>query len=375
MSELTRAETAALAAIDERALGRLLLDLLAVPSVTGTAAESELQHTLAGHLHGPCLILQGHVDVVPPGDLAQWPSDPFRPRVAGDVIHGRGACDMKAGLVANLAAIAAIRASGVRLRGRIAAHCVVSEEDGGLGAFGTLQRGYTGDACIVTEPTSNTLITANGGALTFELRVPGSAAHGSTRYAGVSAMDAYLPIHRALTQLERERNASVHPLMAEYDTAYCISVGIVRAGDWASSVPDLLVAQGRLGVAIDESPEAARLALEQCVADACKRDPGSMSIPPPSHGMAARSAADGFPQATRFVIMSGTPTRPQPARPRCASAAPPTAVTCGCTRRRASRPCITAPATCVPRTVPESRSRWPMSSTSPEPWCSPPSAS
>ena len=180
---------------------------------------------------------------------------------------------MKAGLAANLAAIAAIRASGVRLRGRLAAHCVVSEEDGGLGAFGTLRRGHTGDVCIITEPTSTTLTTANGGALTFELRVPGSATHGSTRRAGVSALDAYLPIHRALAELERERNVSVDPLMAEYDVAYCISVGIVRTGDWASSVPDLLVAQGRLGVAVDESPEVARLALEQCVADACQRDP------------------------------------------------------------------------------------------------------
>jgi acetylornithine deacetylase len=317
VSELTKAEAAGLAAIDEPAMGRLLLDLLAVPSITGTAAESELQHILAEHLlrlgldvdlwamdlnelaadpgfpgteapreeawglvgttpeavDGPGLILQGHVDVVPPGDLAQWPADPFSPRVAGEVIHGRGACDMKAGLAANLAAIAAIRASGVRLRGRLATHCVVSEEDGGLGAFGTLRRGHTGDACIITEPTSSTLTTANGGALTFELRVPGSATHGSTRWAGVSALDAYLPIHRALAELERERNVSVDPLMAECDVAYCISVGIVRAGDWASSVPDLLVAQGRLGVAIDESPEVARLALEQCVADACQRDP------------------------------------------------------------------------------------------------------
>jgi acetylornithine deacetylase len=103
--------------------------------------------------------------------------------------------------------------------------------------------------------------------------VPGRATHGSTRWAGVSALDAYLPIHRALAELERERNVSVDPLMAEYDVAYCISVGIVRAGDWASSVPDLLVAQGRLGVAVEESPEAARLALERCVADACQRDP------------------------------------------------------------------------------------------------------
>ncbi|MFG2127483.1 ArgE/DapE family deacylase [Streptomyces sp. NPDC048751] len=314
---LSSLEAAALAAVDETAIGRMLLDLLAVPSVTGSDAESDLQHILAKHLQGlgldtdlwsmdlpelraasgfpgteaprseawglvgltpdggdgPTLILQGHVDVVPPGDPARWDGDPFAPRTAGDTVYGRGACDMKAGVVANLAALAAIRASGARLRGRVAAHFVVSEEDGGLGAFGTLRRGHTGDACIITEPTGGTLVTANAGALTFRIEVPGKATHGSTRYAGVSAIDAYLPIHQALAALEARRNLRPDPLMAEYPVPYPLSVGSVSAGDWASSVPDLLVAEGRLGVRLDEDPEQARAELEECVARACERDP------------------------------------------------------------------------------------------------------
>lgn len=309
-------EAAALAAVDEAAIGRLLLELLEVPSVTGSAAESELQHVLAGHLDrldldvdlwsmdlpglrahpgfpggeaprteawglvgetrpgdGPTLVLQGHVDVVPPGDPAQWHGDPFRPRITGDVVHGRGACDMKAGVVAILAALAAIRATGTSLRGQVAAHFVVSEEDGGLGAFGTLERGHTGDACIITEPTSGALMTANAGALTFRIEVPGQATHGSTRYAGVSAIDAYLPIHRALARLEARRNIGADPLMSDYPVAYPLSVGTVQAGDWASSVPDLLVAEGRLGVQLGEEPAQARAELEECVAEACAADP------------------------------------------------------------------------------------------------------
>ncbi|MGI5255490.1 ArgE/DapE family deacylase [Actinacidiphila glaucinigra] len=292
---------------------RTLLELLAVPSVTGSAAESELQHLLARHLEkldlnvdlwsmdlptlraepaypgaeaprneawglvgstkeseeGPTLILQGHADVVPPGDLTQWAGDPFVPRVSGDVVHGRGACDMKAGLAAVLGALAAIRASGVKPRGRLSAHFVVSEEDGGLGAFGTLWRGHTGDACIIAEPTGGMLMTANAGALTFRLEVPGQAAHGGTRYAGVSALDAYVPLHRALARLEAARNANPHTLMAAYPIPYPLSVGKVHAGDWASSVPDLLVAEGRLGVRLDEDPAEARTELENCIAQAC----------------------------------------------------------------------------------------------------------
>ncbi|GAB7036950.1 MULTISPECIES: ArgE/DapE family deacylase [Catenuloplanes] len=316
-STISSVEASALAAVDETAVARAVLDLLAVPSVTGSPAESELQHRLARRLElmdldvdlwsldlsalqadpdfpggeaprtegwglvgsergrddGPTLVLQGHVDVVPPGDPAQWAGDPFRARVAGDVVHGRGACDMKAGVVAILAALEAIQRSGVRLRGRVATHFVVSEEDGGLGAFATLRRGHTGDACIITEPTSGAIMIANAGALTFRIAVPGRATHGSTRYAGISAIDAYLPIHAALARLEARRNADPGPLMAEYPIPYPLSVGTVRAGDWASSVPDLLVAEGRLGVRLDEDPARARADLEECVAEACAGDP------------------------------------------------------------------------------------------------------
>lgn len=341
---MSEVEAAALAAVDEAAIGRLLLELLEVPSVTGSAAESELQHVLAGHLEradldvdlwsmnlpelrahpdfpggeaprteawglvgrrtggdGPTLILQGHVDVVPPGDPAQWAGDPFRPRVTGDVVHGRGACDMKAGVVAILAALAAIRAAEVKLRGQVSAHFVVSEEDGGLGAFGTLERGHTGDACIITEPTSGALMTANAGALTFRIEVPGRATHGSTRYVGVSAIDAYLPIHHALARLETRRNVDRDPLMSDYPVPYPLSVGTVQAGDWASTVPDLLVAEGRLGVRLGEDPASARADLEQCVAEACAADPWLRAHPAtvtwPGGQFASGRLAAGHPLA------------------------------------------------------------------------------
>ncbi len=338
-------EAAALDAVDEGAIARTLLELLAVPSVTGSAAESELQHVLARHLErlgldvdlwpvdlpglrahprfpgteaprteawglvgdtrphgdGPSLILQGHVDVVPPGDPARWEGDPFRPRVEGDTVHGRGACDMKAGVVAILAALAAMNSAGVRLRGRVSAHFVVSEEDGGLGAFATLERGHTGNACVITEPTSGALMTANAGALTFRVDVPGRATHGSTRYAGVSAIDAYLPIHRALARLETRRNTGADPLMFDYPVPYPLSVGTVRSGDWASSVPDLLVAEGRLGVRLDEDPALARAELEACVAEACADDPWLRTHPAtvtwPGGQFASGRLAAGHPLA------------------------------------------------------------------------------
>jgi acetylornithine deacetylase len=341
---LSDEEAAALAEIDEAALARTLQELIAVPSVTGSAAESELQHQLAGRLEwlgletdlwsmdlpalradpdfpgteaprdeawglvgttpdggdGPTLILQGHVDVVPPGDPTAWDGDPFVPRVTGDVVHGRGACDMKAGIAAHLAALAAIRAAGIRLRGRVAAHFVVGEEDGGIGAFGTLRRGHRGDACVIAEPTAGTLITANAGALTFRIAVPGRAAHASSREQGVSAVDAYLPLHRALARLETARNADPDPLLAEYPIPYALSVGTVRSGDWASSVPDLLVAEGRLGVRLDEDPADARRALEECVAEVCAADPWLRAHPPTVTWPGGQFAPGRLPEGHRL---------------------------------------------------------------------------
>ena len=326
MSDLDDVELRALACIDERELVRDLADLVAVPSVSGDDAETDVQHRLAKQLRvldldldlwrldlaaltadpgfpgwevprreawglvgtaadtheggSPALVLQGHVDVVPPGDLANWSGEPFTPRVSGGRVHGRGTVDMKGGVVACIAAVRAVRAAGVRLRRPYALHLVVGEEDGGLGAFGTLRRGHRGEACVIAEPTSGTVTTANAGALTFEIAVSGTATHASTSYAGQSAFDAYLPVHAALARLERRRNEEVDLLMREYPVAYPLSVGRVRCGDWASSVPDRLVAEGRLGVALDEDPALARAALEEAVAAAADVDPWLRDHPP-----------------------------------------------------------------------------------------------
>ena len=104
--------------------------------------------------------------------------------------------------------------------------------------------------------------------------MPGSAAHGSARADGVSALEMFLPVHAALLELERRRCADPDPLMAGYRLAYPLSIGTVRAGDWASTVPDLLVAEGRYGVALGEDPADARAAFEDAVRRRLRGTPG-----------------------------------------------------------------------------------------------------
>ena len=315
-------------------------------------------------------MLQGHVDVVPVGDLANWPgAQPFSARIEHGVLHGRGACDMKAGLAVNLAVARALHRSGVRTERRLALHSVVSEEDGGLGAFATLRRGHRGEVAVITEPTSGRLVTANAGALTFRIEVAGRAAHGSTRHEGVSALDAFWPVHLALRDLEARRNADRHPLFGDNPLPYGISVGTVSAGDWASSVPDLLVAEGRMGVRLGEEPELARAAFEDAVAAAAAADPWLRDHTPRvtwpggqfASGPAGRRAParrGGGRRGGGRHRRTGPPRRPRPTAPTCAST-PGSA---------ASRRCTTARATCGSRTPRASRCRSPRWSRWPGHW-------
>lgn len=307
---------AALDRVSPARLVALVQELVAVPTVTGSAAESEGQHRLERRLRaagmetdlwqvdlaattahpdfpgmeaprdeawglvgswggtdGPTVVLNGHLDVVPTGDPAPWTTGPWSGEVRDGRVLGRGTCDMKGGLACQLMAVEVLREAGVRLRGRVQLQSVVGEEDGGLGAFATLQRGYRGDLAVISEPTSGALVTASAGALTFRLTVPGRSVHASMRTEGVDAVEKYLLVHQALRRLEADRNRDASPMMARYEVPYPLSVGTVRAGDWPSSVPDLLVAEGRLGVALGEPVEDARASLERCLAEVSAADP------------------------------------------------------------------------------------------------------
>lgn len=223
---------------------------------------------------GPTLMLNGHVDVVPVGDLSQWTVPPFAATLADGRVYGRGACDMKGGLAAALAALRALIDARAPLRGRITLHSVIAEEDGGAGTLATLLRGHTGDGALSMEPTELALSPAHAGALSFRLRVPGLSAHGCVREEGVSALEAFRPVHDALLRIETDRNQRLRqPLFERYRLPYALSIGKVTTGDWPSSVPDLLVCEGRYGIAPGEDARAAQQEFESAVAQAAAQHP------------------------------------------------------------------------------------------------------
>ncbi len=230
---------------------------------------------------GRSLILNGHIDVVPAGDKANWHYPPWQGTISDDRVYGRGALDMKGGLCAALFAAKALRDAGVQLKGKLVIQSVIGEEDGGVGTLATIQRGYQADGAIVVEPTQMIVAPAQAGALNFRVTVPGHAAHGCMRDEGVSAIDKFFPLYRAVMALERERNQRVQdPLYVEYELPYAICIGTVRGGVWASTVAETLTFEGRYGVAVGEHTATARHMFEDAVAQAAQADPWLRDHPP-----------------------------------------------------------------------------------------------
>jgi acetylornithine deacetylase len=315
-SGLTPDARAAAAAVDPAAIRDELAAIVRIPSVTGheEAVAAELARRLGmagmavdlltpdpaairadpawpgeetersslpvvigrlGRPGGRRVVLSGHLDVVPPGDPATWTADPWGAEIRDGALYGRGACDMKGGVAAILGAVRALAASGVaeRLDGELVVALVPGEEDGGQGTLAAIRAGATGDLAIITEPSNLDIVVAHAGAITFRLTVPGRAAHASQRREGVSALDNLYTILRALEADESERNgAETDPLMTALGLPYPTIVGIVSGGEWASTVLDRVVVDGRYGVKLGQSPADAARDLRRAIDDANESD-------------------------------------------------------------------------------------------------------
>lgn len=242
------------------------MDRMALPVVIGRAGDPG---------RGPRIILSGHLDVVPPGDPTTWTTDPWGAEIRDGLLYGRGACDMKGGVVSIMAAVRMLGATGVleHLDGELLVVLVPSEEDGGQGTLAAIRAGATGDLAVITEPSNLDVVVAHAGAITFRLTVPGRAAHASQRREGVSALDKLFVLSRALEADETRRNAAeTDPLMTALGLPYPTIIGKVEGGEWASTVLDQVVVHGRYGVRLGQSAAAAEADLRAAITDACMAD-------------------------------------------------------------------------------------------------------
>jgi succinyl-diaminopimelate desuccinylase len=187
----------------------------------------------------PLVCLAGHVDVVPPGPLERWTSDPFQPTLRDGYLYGRGAADMKGPLAALLTAAERVVADTSRGSGSLAVLLTSDEE--GVAVDGTvavvdelLARAETIDACIIGEPTSterlgDMLKNGRRGSLNGKLTVRGVQCHIAYPERGRN------PIHAALPALV-ELASTVWDTGNEYFPPTGFQISNVRAGEGVVNV-------------------------------------------------------------------------------------------------------------------------------------------
>ncbi|MCD7833883.1 MAG: ArgE/DapE family deacylase [Lachnospiraceae bacterium] len=300
---MTRAELCeeALARKDE--LIQLVSDIIQIPSENPTGSQRQVVDFVKRYLEDsgipceevgvnpdfPCVlakmgsedgfsvILNGHIDVVPAGDLEQWDYDPFCGTVTDKRILGRGTSDMKSGVAGLLFAMRILKESGVELKGNIRLHIVSDEESGGeYGSKWLCENGYAdgANACLIAEPTScdNIEIGQKGG-LHVILKAHGESAHGSL--AGFKGDNAILKLSRILDKLSRLTSIEGHykpsqmhalavskrqaeektgvPGSGEVISHVSANVGVIHGGTRPNMVPDYCEAtvDVRLPIGVD----------------------------------------------------------------------------------------------------------------------------
>lgn len=244
-----------------------------IPSRKSYVGSPNVVGVLKGQGGGKSIILNGHIDVVPEGDVTKWKQPPFSGHIENNKMYGRGTTDMKGGNVSLLLALEAIINSGIKLKGDVIFESVIEEESGGMGTLATILRGYKADAAIIPEPTNMKLFIKQQGSMWFRVTVEGLAAHGGTRYEGVSAIDKAWKVYDAILKLETKRNASINdPLYKHISIPLPINVGKIQGGSWPSSVPDLVTLEGRIGVGPHEEMSDVKNQLAACMKEVSEQD-------------------------------------------------------------------------------------------------------
>ena len=214
------------------------------------------------------------------------------------------------------------------LRGRLSFVSVIEEECTGNGTLAAARAGVLADAVVVLEPTGLGLLLGGVGILWAEVTIPGLPAHAESAHRAVNPVETAMRLMPALKDLEAEMSAALTGPFAGLDHACNVNVGVIRAGDWPSSVPGQATLGVRVGFPPSWTPDQALDRVRQAVHGAVLADPWLRQHPPrirphgfraegyhidPAHPLvtalaAAHSAAHGAEPA-RFPLGSTTDAR------------------------------------------------------------------
>ncbi len=234
----------------------------------------------------PSLILCGHIDVVPAGDINKWTVDPYKGEIKQGKLFGRGATDMKGGVTAMLIALTAAKEHEDELTGKTTVAIVPDEEAQGPGGVQWLLKNkkLESDMCLITEPTSYvdekySIVAGERGTFWFKITASGKPAHGSTPALGQNAIEMLTKFLPKLKAIEKEtvktpkdaetlirngekelgevarRQGIPANSLAKTLTHYTVNIGKISGGTKANVVPERCEAEVDIRVPTGGHPD------------------------------------------------------------------------------------------------------------------------
>ncbi len=187
---------------------------------------------LKGDLDINGLMFNGHLDTVP-GDNMDF--EPYKPFISEGKLYGRGSCDMKGGIASMLAAITAVKRSGIKLNKGVMFTGVIDEEGRSIGAEAMIKKNIKAEAVVIGEPTNLEVSVMHNGAETMDITFYGKAAHSSNPKNGISTI-------RTATEFLRLIYEELEPIIKERQMelvgSSVICPTIINGGHTFNVVPD-----------------------------------------------------------------------------------------------------------------------------------------
>jgi acetylornithine deacetylase len=222
---------------------------------------------------GHSVIFNGHLDVVSPEPLNLWDRDPYDPFERDGWLYGRGAGDMKSGVAAMTYAVHAVEKAGFGFKAPVTIEAVIEEECGGNGALACVTAGHDADAVLIPEPFGLTILTGQLGVMWFKVSLSGVPRHVLEARAGVNAIEKCIPLIAALRKLEAEMNEQIHPMYQDIGHPINLNIGVIKGGDWPSTVPAAAEFHGRLSFFPDATYNQTRQRVIDAIDRATRQDP------------------------------------------------------------------------------------------------------
>ncbi len=201
----------------------------------------------ADGVDGKSVLFNGHLDVVSPEPIERWNTDPFTPIEKDGWLYGRGAGDMKAGVAAMTYAVRAFDLAGIGLNAPVTIEGVIEEECSGNGALACRLAGLNADAILIPEPFGPTILTSQIGVAWFKVTLRGVPKHALDTQGGINAIEKCYPLFKALRNLEKDLNRTPSAGFENIDHPANLNIGIIKGGDWPSTVPALAEFHCRIG--------------------------------------------------------------------------------------------------------------------------------